>query len=383
MPRPEDLGIPKKDSHKYVMNGCNQFDIFGKSHMGLEDGEVCLLKCLEYALNNGRCLITDECLGLETGDASEFSSYEKLFDAYKQQVDYVVKSAVRCANTLQQVFADTAPNPLRSILIEGCIEKGMDYKNGGPLYNHGQILTEGLADTVDSLAVIRHFVFNEKKYTMSDIITAMKCDYDGFEDMRLEFADFEGKFGNDIEWVDKIARDVQEHYFKLLLTHNTYRGGKSGIYGGGLSTFNRTGFYASMIGASANGRHKSDVHIADSCGACPGKDTHGPTALIKSALKYNQRLAKSGFVLQIKFDKKLFSSEKGKDVFEDLAKTYFEYGGQQLTVSVLSAEELLDAVKHPERHKNLIVRVGGFSAYFVNLNESLQKNIIARTMHLI
>ena len=380
-PALEDLGIPPEDSHRYVMNGCNQFDIFGKSHMGLEDGEVCLLKALEYTLHRGRCLVTDEVLSIDTGDPCEFKSFDELVSAYKKQVEYLTGLTVKGANLMQRIFSECAPNPYRSCLIEGCIEKGIDYKTGGPIYNHGQILAEGLADTTDSLAAIKHFVFDTKKFTMKELVDALANDFNGREDMRLTLASFEGKFGNDIEWVDNIGGEVLNHFFETLLTHRTWRGGENGIYGGGLSTFQRTGRYGRTLGASANGRHKSDIYIADSCGACPGKDTYGPTALINSVLHYNHRLAKSGFVLQVKFDKKSFATDSGLKAFLSLVKTYFLRGGQQLTVNVLSRDELLDAVEHPERHGDLVVRVGGFSAMFTALEPDLQKNIIARTEH--
>ena len=380
-PALEDLGIPSDDAHRYVMNGCNQIDIFGKSHMGLEDGEVCLAKALEYTLHRGRCLITDETLSIDTGDPTRFSTFGELVEAYKRQVEHLTAITVKCANIMQRVFGDMAPNPYRSCLIEGCIESGKDYKRGGAVYNHGQILTEGLADTTDSLAAIKHFVFDTGKYTMNELIEALAHDFEGREDMRLELQGFEGKFGNGISWVDEIGGDILNHFFSTLLTHRTYRGGGEGIYGGGLSTFSRTGIYGRMLGASANGRHKSDIYIADSCGACPGKDKNGPTSLMRSVLSYDHRLAKSGFVLQVKFDKRSFSTERGKEAFKSLLKAYFGEGGQQLTVNVLSSEELLDAVKHPERHGDLIVRVGGYSAKFVELNPDLQNNIIARTTH--
>lgn len=379
-PALEDLGIPPEDSHRYVLNGCNQIDIMGKSHMGLEDGEVCLLKCLEYALTNGKCLITGKELGLKTGDASKFKSFDELFDAYKKQVEYVTGICVDVANKYQKFVAETAPNPLRSIFIEGCLEKGLDYKNGGPLYNHGQILTEALADTTDSLAAIKHFVFDTKKYTMAEVVDALKTNYLNREDMYLAFRNYKGKFGNDIDEVDEIGANVLNHFFEHLLTYKTYRGG---IYGGGLSTFQRTARYGMALGASASGRKSGDVLIADSIGAVPGKDVNGPTAVLKSVLKYDHLLAKSGFVMQIKFDKKMFVTENGKNGFLALLKAYFSNGGQQLTVNVLNPEDLINAKLNPENYKSLAVRVGGYCEYFVNLPEELQDNIIARTSHSI
>lgn len=379
-PALEALGIKPQDAHMYAMNGCNQFEIQGKSHMGLEDGEICLLKCLEYALFNGKCLITGKTLGLETGDAAAFQTFEELLEAYKKQVEYIVEITVRIANCMQRVIAEHAPNPLRSCLIQGCIESGRDYRAGGPLYNHGQILTEGLADTIDSLFTIKHFVFDAGEYEMEEVLNALEKDFCGYEEMYWKFINFPCKFGNDCEEVDSLGAEVLEHYFKELLKYHTYRGGGNGIYGGGLSTFNRTGKYGAGCGASANGRRSGDGNIADSIGATPGMDVNGPTALVKSVLRYDQKLAKSGFVLQLKFDRTLFATEKGRKAFAALVKTYFTHGGQQITVNVLNQRDLLDAMEHPDQYRNLIVRVGGYSDYFVNLPRELQRNVIARSI---
>ena len=152
------------------------------------------------------------------------------------------------------------------------------------------------------------------------------------------------------------------------------------MYGGGLSTFNRTGRYGRSAGASANGRHKGDPIIADSIGATPGFDRLGPTAALCSAMKYDHTLATSGFVMQLKFDKKWFNSPRGIDNFVTMVKAYFTGGGQQLSINVLDAEELLRAKQDPEHYENLIVRVGGYSDYFTKLEPALQDNIIARTI---
>ena len=284
------------------------------------------------------------------------------------------------ANRSQKIFSEHAPNPLRSCLIQGCIETGRDYKAGGPRYNHGQILTEGLADTIYSLYSIKHFVFDTAEYTMRQVLDALEHDFSGYEEMYWKFRKFPYKFGNDYEEVDCLGAEILKHYFEELMKYHTYRGGHEGIYGGGLSTFNRTGVYGSNCGASANGRHSRDGNLADSIGATPGVDVNGPTALMKSVLHYDQKLAKSGFVLQIKFDKQMFCTENAKKAFLALVKTYFANGGQQVTVNVLSHEELLEALEHPEKYQNLIVRVGGYSDYFINLSKELQKNVIARTV---
>ena len=371
----EALNIPTADSHDYCMNGCNQIDIMGKSHMGLEDGEVSLIKCLEYALFDGVCQITGERVGLKTGDAEEFITFNDLYSAYKKQVEYVTDLCINMANKSQKIFADYAPNPYRSALLEGCVESGTDYKSGGALYNHGQVLAEGIADTADSLAAIKHFAYETKMIPMREMLDALKNDFEGYDTIFGELKNFK-KFGNDDGYVDSFAKDIIDHFFNYLLTKKTFRGG---IYGGGCSTYSRAPSYGRMVGATASGKKKGSPLIADSIAAAPGNDVNGPTALINSVLNYDQHLAKSGFVFNIKFDKKLFATDAGKKNFVSLAKAYFKNGGQQLSVNVVSADELRAAKAEPEKYKNLIVRVGGYSDYFINLTEDLKDSVIQRT----
>ena len=382
-PALEGLGIPPKDSHDYAINGCNQIDIQGKSHMGLEDGEINLLKCLEYALFNGVDLKSGLFSSIETGEASCFKSYNEVWEAFKKQVEFAVKTSTDMANRCQKRYSEVAPNPLRSALVQGCIEKGRDYSAGGPIYGHGQILEEGLADAADSLTAIRRHVFEKHEFTMAQLLEMLKADYEGYEEERQRLLNDPCKFGNDIDEADQTAADVQNLLFTELMNYHTWRGGNEGIYGGGCSTFNRAAANGRDAGASANGRHSGDPNIADCIGATPGFDRSGPTAALCSVLKCDQSLAKSGHVMQLKFDKKMFAAEDGIAHFIDLVKGYFNAGGQQLQINVLSREELLDARAHPEKHQNLIVRVGGYSDYFTRLSDELQEHILARTEHNI
>ena len=371
----EKIGIPPEDSHDYCMNGCNQIDILGKSHMGLEDGEVVFTKCLEFALYNGVDAMNGEQVSIETGDPRTFMTYERFERAFMEQLEFVTYNSCSSANDWQHLRGVFQPHPLRSCLIEGCLEKGRDYRNGGPIYNHGQILAEGIADTGDSLYAVKKLIFDEKKYTMSQLINALDANFEGFEQLHHDFKNCE-KFGNDIEEVDNITARALGRFFTILKRNNTYRGG---VFTGGCSTYNRAAGYGKRTAALPNGKLKGEPLLADSIAATPGRDTNGPTAQIKSVLRYNHTDACSGFVFQNKFEKKMFTSEKGKSSFIALVKAYFLNGGQQYTVTVVSPEDLLDAKEHPESHRNLIVRVGGYSDYFVDLDEELQDNVIERT----
>lgn len=374
-PALEALGISPSDAHLYCMNGCNQIDIFGRSHMGLEDGEVSIIKALEYALYDGVEPLTGKQLALHTGDASQFATFDEMLAAFKKQVEYLADTVVMVSNRAQKVFAENAPNPWTSLLIYGCIEKGLDYKNRGPIYGHGQILTEGLPDAADSLAAIKHYVFDTRTYSMRELIDALKANFEGYDALYNDFKSYH-KFGNDIEDVDAIYADITDHFYRYLQTKKTFRGG---VFTAGCSTFNRAADYGIHCGALPNGKKRGESILADSIGSVPGCDTCGPTALLNSVLGANQYLAGSGNVLQMKFQKAQFNTEAGQTAFISLAKTYFHEGGQTLQVNVLSAEELKDAYEHPENHGNLIVRVGGFSTYFVRLERGLQENIIQRT----
>ena len=372
----EKVGVLPEDSHDYCMNGCNQIDIMGKSHMGLEDGEVILPKCLEYALYNGKNPVNGNVDSIRTGDVREFKTYEQFERAVYRQLEFVTNTACQSANGFQQKRANYRPNPYRSCLIEGCLERGIDYRNGGPLYGHGQMLAEGIADAGDSMWAIKKLVFDEKKYTMATLMDALDADFEGYDELYRDFSSCE-KFGNDIEEVDNVTAGLLNRFFAVLKNNRTYRGG---VYMGGCSPFNRAAHHGRNIGALPNGKKRCHPLIADAIGATPGRDVNGPTSLLKSALKYDHIESGSGFVLMVKFDKKVFASEKGKEAFKVLAKTYFAGGGQQFTVSVVSHEELLDAIEHPEDHRDLIVRVGGYSDYFVNIERGLQENVIARTV---
>lgn len=375
-PALEGLGIPSADAHRYVMNGCNQIDIQGKSHMGLEDGEVNVAKAVELTLHNGIDFMHDLDYGVKTGDPCEFDTYEEFYAAYIKQLEHLIDCATEMSNRSQRALSEGMSSPLRSLTIEGCIEKGLEYKNSGPLYGHGQILAEGIADASDSLAAVKKFVYEDKRYTMAELVDALKRDFDGYDEMYHTLKNTHLKFGNDIDYVDEIAVGLVDHFNKYLQKIPTHRGG---FFGGGCSPFNRAATWGMHTAALPSGKKHGEPMFADSIGAVPGNDTNGPTALLKSCLKFDHKLATSGFILNIKFDKTLFNTKTGKEAFMSVYKTYFTQGAQQLSVTVVSAEELREAQIDPDNHRDLIVRVGGYSDYFVDLSKELQDNVIART----
>ena len=377
-PALERLGIRPEHSHQYVMNGCNQVDIQGKSHMGLEDGEVNLGMAVEYAIFNGMNQTHKIKMGPETGDVSEFDTFEKFYEAVKTQLRYMIDCICLMSNKSQRHHAKYESNPLRSLTIEGCLEKGRDYREGGPLYNHGQILAHGVPDSIDSIAAIKKFVYDEKKYTLTEVRDALAANYEGYDEMYETFRNSGLNFGNDIEYVDEIGGDFIDYYNSYLMTIPTTRGG---FFSGGCSPTEDIARAGAAVWALPNGKKAGEKLYGDSIGATAGKDVNGPTALLKSCLAFDHTLPTSGFILNVRFDAALFNSEKGVEGFLSLYKAFFEGKGQQLSVTVLDRADLLDAKEHPENHQNLIVRVGGFSGYFTKLSPEIQDNVIARTDH--
>ncbi len=375
-PALESLGIPPADAHRYVMNGCNQIDIQGCSHMGLEDGEVLFAKAVEYALFDGTAPKTGRALGLRTGDPCSFSSFDDFLAAVLAQLDHMTDTAAAMANKARTLNAAEAPNPLRSLLIGDCLARGKDYKDGGPRYVHGQILAEGIADAADSLAAVKRYVFDEGRITMRELTDALRADFEGFGEIHALLKGSPEKFGNDRPLPDGLAALLTEHFNRHLREIPTAQGG---MFSGGCSPFDRAAGNGLSLGAMPNGKRRDESLLADSVGATPGFDRNGPTALLNSCLRHRQELAGSGFILNLKFDRSLFTSETGYGMFRAVCRTYFRGGGQMLTFTVVSRDELLDAQVHPEDHRDLIVRVGGYSDYFVNLIRPLQDNVIART----
>lgn len=380
-PALEKIGIPPQHSHLYCMNGCNQIDIFGKSHMGLEDGEVSFAKVLELTLHDGCDMLYTEPkrVAESLGDPADCESFEEFLQLYFRRLEAASDVACAGANASAEMYARMIPSGLKSCLLEGCIEKGRDYKNGGPLYGHAQILIEGLADAADSLYAVKKLVYDEKKYTLSELIEALRANYEGYDKLWHDFA-FCDKFGNDIPEADALCARITDHFNAYLQTKRCFRGG---VFTGGCSTFNRAADYGIHTSALPNGKRRGETNFADSIAATPGCDRKGPTALLKSLMHYNQTLPVSGFVTQLKFSKKSFGTEKGMAAFEQLAKVYFENGGQMLSVNVVDRQQLLAAQKNPEKYKNLVVRVGGYSALFCDLPADLQQNIIDRTEYTL
>lgn len=373
-----ESGVPLEDARDYAMGGCIEFQISGKSNFGGEDGQINLAKCLELALNNGRCALTGETIGAQTGDPGAFEIFDDVLNAYKQQVKTAMDSIITQCNVGQEIKSKQGAKIFRSLLIDDCIARGLDCEGGGARYGNGQILTNGMIVVADSLAAIRTLVFEEKSVSMSQLLQALEDNWQGHESLRQRILHRVPRYGNDDDRVDSLAREISEHIWQLLKQSSTYRGG---YYTGLVVYFSRQLYFGRQTAATPDGRFSEDV-LEDSMGPWPGRDIHGPTAMFRSVSKIAQELAAGGVILNLKLPPSCLEGDEAIEKSIDLVRSYFDMGGQQVQVTVANADDLRAATQEPEKWRHLIVRVGGYSDYFVTLDPGLQESIIQRTEYV-
>jgi formate C-acetyltransferase len=341
--------------------GCTETMIHGCSNVGSLDAGIHLPLILERTLR--KCL-------------AEASSFATVLERFRIDVAGAICEIAEGVSCLQEAKARLRPQPMRSLLIDDCIERGIEYNAGGARYNWSVVNVAGLSNVVDSLAALREVVFERKEIPGTELLEILDRDYKGAEALRQRLACCP-RYGNDLPEVDEIAADIAEFVFGEFGRHTPWRGGKflpSCIM---FTTYAREGL---KVGATPDGRRAGEP-LGDSIGPVAGRDQRGPTALIKSVTHLPLRQALGTPVLNVRFSKSLFDSGKGRKSVRDLIRTYFDLGGMQIQISVVDQAVLRDAIAHPELHEDLIVRVGGFSAHFNSLSPDLKRTILERTEH--
>ena len=378
-------GKTQEDANEGGCSGCIEVGAFGKEAYILT-GYLNTPKILEITLNNGIDPMTGKKLGLETGDPRTFTSYEELYEAYHKQMIYFVNLKLAVNNYIERMFSLYAPATFLSLFIDDCITRGRDYYSGGARYNTTYIQCTGLGTITDCLSTIKKHVFEDKKFTMDELLHAVASNWGRGDNSQLSTVNsqFEKKrqfilnrtpfFGNDDDYADDIAVKVYNDLVEAIEGHPNTRGGKTQL--NMLSTTCHN-YFGSVCGASVNGRL---AHFAISDGTSPahGADTHGPTAVIKSLGKLDQTLS-GGTLLNVRFVPTLLKRDEDLKKLVSLIRTYFNMGGHHIQFNIVDTQTLLDAQKQPEDYKDLLVRVAGYSDYFNDMTEQLQNEIIART----
>lgn len=354
-------------------SGCVETGAWGNEAYILT-GYMNIPKILEVTLHNGIDPMTGKVIGLQLGNATDFESYEQLWDAFAKEMEYFLNIKIRGNNVIEKIYAQYMPVPFLSVIVNDCIKKGKDYNAGGARYNTKYIQGTGIATITDSLAAIKANVFEQKKFTMQQLMDALAHDFEGYEDILNIVKNHTPKYGNDDEYADDIMKKVFLLYHDQVSGRPNMCGGKYEI--DMLPTTCHV-YFGEVMGASANGRL---AHVPISEGISPekGADTNGPTAVIKSCAKMDH-LKTGGTLLNQKFTPGVVAGEEGLTQMANLVRTYFNMDGHHIQFNVVDKETLLEAQKHPEEYKDLIVRVAGYSDHFRNLSKALQDEIIYRT----
>ena len=368
-------GKSEEDAREGGCSGCIEVGAFGKEAY-LLTGYLNTPKILEITLNNGIDPETGKRLGLQTGDPKKFTSFEQLYEAWRQQMAYFVNLKLSVNNYIERMFSLYAPATFLSLYIDDCIEKGKDYYSGGARYNTTYIQCTGLGTLTDCFTTLKKHVFEDKRYTMEQILEAVADNFKGNEVMRQYIRYHTPFFGNDDDYADTIAMRIYEDLVKAIEGRPNTRGGKTHLNMLSTTCHNYFGY---VCGATPNGRL---AHFAISDGTSPahGSDSHGPTAVIKSLGKLDQTKS-GGTLLNVRLVPALLRREEDMRKLGSLIRTYFKLGGHHIQFNVVDTETLHDAQRHPENYRDLLVRVAGYSDYFNDMTEQLQNEIIARTQN--
>ncbi|MDY6441413.1 choline trimethylamine-lyase [Enterococcus avium] len=368
-------GVSIEDARDYCLMGCVEPQKSGRLYQWTSTAYTQWPICIELVLNHGVPLWYGKQVCPDMGDLSRFKTYEEFEAAVKEEIKYITKWTDVATVISQRVHRDLAPKPLMSIMYEGCMENGKDVSSGGAMYNFGPgVVWSGLATYADSMAAIKKMVFDEKKYTLQELNEGLKADFANNDRMRTDCLNAP-KYGNDDDYADLIAADLINF---TEAEHRKYKTLYSVLSHGTLSISNNTPF-GQMTGASANGR-KAWTPLSDGISPTQGADFKGPTAIIKSISKMSNDSMNIGMVHNFKIMSGLLDTPEGEESLITLLKTACHLGNGEMQFNYLDNNTLIEAQKHPEQYRDLIVRVAGYSAFFVELCKDVQDEIISRTM---
>ncbi|MFC1760659.1 glycyl radical protein [Planctomycetota bacterium] len=369
-------GISREHAMDYAVVGCVELTTQG-NNLGWSDAAMFnLVKVLELTLNNGRCMLTDQCMGLETGHFTDFESYADLEQAYGRQIGFFVERMIQVCEWIEQKHQEHLPSPFLSTVVDDCLERGLDVTAGGAHYNLSGIQAIQVANVADSLAVLKQLVYKEQRVSRDELLTACRENFNSHEILQQICLHQVPKYGNDTEWVDQLGAQWLTYFADQLKAYTNVRGGP---YHMGLYTVSAHVPMGQNVAATPDGR-LSGSPLADG-GMSPmyGRDCLGPTAVLRSVARAPLARASNGTLLNMKFLPVFFKTHRGRKQFSALLKAFVCLRIHHVQFNVLRQEDLLAAQQNPEAYQGLTVRVAGYTAYFTELAEDLQDEIIART----
>jgi formate C-acetyltransferase len=396
-------GKSLEDARAGGCSGCVEVGAFGKEAYILT-GYFNLVKVLELALHNGRDPHSGQQLGLPTGTPESFKTYDDLFAAFRQQLRHLIEIKIRGSRLIERMYATQMPAPFLSVMIDDCIKNGRDYNAGGARYNNTYIQMVGLGTITDSLSAMKQFCFEEQGHrhpqkaapgiatapenhpppqvhgnggiSLATLVSVLDQDFSGHETLRQRLLNKTHKYGNDDDYADVIMLDVFNACLAEVDGRPDARGGRYRVEM--LPTTCHV-YFGNVTGAMPDGR-KAGLPLSEGISPVQGADRRGPTAVIKSAAKMDH-VKTGGTLLNMKFTPSLLATPDSLDKWARLVRGYFKMDGHHVQFNVVRADTLRQAQAHPEQHRDLIVRVAGYSDYFCDLSQALQEEIISRTEH--
>ena len=386
-------GKPIEDARNFVGVGCVEPAVPGKTYGFHDSGSLNMALVLQLAINGGRCIDCGpscprwaKCgsqgkhLSIDTGSLENFTDFEQVLESYDRQMKFWCDSMVSCINKMDFAHQRLKPLPYLSLVVDDCIEKGQDVSCGGAHYNHNGPQAVGVGTAADSLAAIKQLVFDEKRITGAEFLKALRANWEGYETLyALVNSSHMHQYGNDDDYADDLARFAIGSYCKHIEHRPTAHGGE---YMPGVYSVTANVQHGSSTPASPDGR-KAGEPLSDCIGPVHTKagshDRSGPTAIANSVAKLDHARIANGIILNWKFAPGTLSGDTGRDNLIGLMDGYFEKQGMQSQFSVVGKETMVCAQQHPEDYKDLLVRIAGYSAYFVELSRDLQDDLIGRT----
>ena len=368
-------GKTLEDARAGGCSGCVEVGAFGKEAYILT-GYFNLPKVLELALHDGLDPLTGQQLGPQTGDVKAWGGFEELFDAFHRQLRHFIDVKIRGNQIIERIYAREMPAPFLSVLIDDCIANGRDYNAGGARYNNTFIQAVGIGTITDSLSAIKETVFDTGRLTIEDLVAILDRNFEGQEPLRQRLLHRTHKYGNDDDYADDLMRRVFTATFEAIDGRPTAKGG---TYRLEMLPTTCHVYFGSITGASADGR-RARQPVSEGISPVQGSDRQGPTAVFKSAAKMDH-VKTGGTLLNMKLNPSLLVGDVGIDRLAHLVRSYFKMDGHHVQFNVVDASTLRRAQENPPSHRDLIVRVAGYSDYFCDLSAELQEEIITRTEH--
>ena len=369
-----DYGVSLYDARSYTTLGCQEIEIPGKSNFGCEDGLFNLAKVFEYTLNDGCDRFDGHRIGLATGYVTDYESIDQLWDSFVKQTKYLLKPFIDLCNKGQEIRSANVSKLVKSIYTDDCISRGMHLDEGGAVYNYGVIETAGASAVADSFAAMDKLVFREKKISKKTLKDALDADFKGYERERQMLLNCAPKYGNDDDLPDGYMKRILRMFWKEA---GKYRSVRGGVFTGACSLLGSGITFGRGTWAMPDGRHAGE-ELGNTIGPRTGADKCGLTAMLNSVMKLPLKLGMGGTTVNALIPTDMMDTEGSRAKIRDIITVYMKNGGQMAQITTARKEDMIDAKLHPEKHGDLIVRVGGYSAPFTELDGMLQDEIIKR-----